>query len=70
MPCFIKLYIPTIACNAIPALISNVILTSPSATWRQLKVTYRAYKALFRPGEVWQGISSHIQEVKISYLRL
>ena len=51
MPCFIKLYIPTIAYNAIPALISNAILISPSATWRRLKVAYRAYKALFRPGE-------------------
>jgi hypothetical protein len=47
-PYSIKLYIPTTACNTIPASISNAILMSLSTTQRQLKVAYRAYKALFR----------------------
>ena len=48
IPYSIKLYIFIIAYNIIPALIFNVILTSPSTTWRQFKVAYKAYKALFK----------------------
>ena len=60
MPYSIKLYIFITAYNVIPALIFNAILISPSTTWRQLKVAYKTYKALFRLEKVWQGISSHI----------
>jgi len=56
MPCSIEIYNSTIAYKAIPILIFNAISTWPNTAWRHLKNAYRAYKALFRPGEeVWQG---------------
>jgi len=51
MLCSIKIYISTIAYKVIPTLISNVILIWPNTAWRHLKNAYRAYKALFGPGE-------------------
>jgi len=54
MLCSIKIYIFIIAYKAIPTLISNVILTWPNTARRHLKNAYRAYEALFGPGEeVW-----------------
>ena len=47
IPYFIKLYIPIIAYNAIPALIFNIMLISPNTIQRRLKIAHKAYKALF-----------------------